>query len=273
MLKPISKRNLSLNLIAAKMALMLSCQTGALFLSNTKLSGRPPVKPAASISSPIQGPLKPFSISINANKAPLASIFIAKQPRVRVLASGTSQHSQSPTLSRPTESQDLLTGSTRTLTTIVTLAFSLSRIFINSIQKLALSVGGISILPNLNELAAIRALQGNLIHPVGPLFFAAVRDRPKGFLNTPLTVVAAGLGKWLDIYSGVLMVRVLLSWFPNIPWDRQPLSAIRDLCDPYLNLFRNIIPPVFDTLDVSPLLAFAVLGFLGSILHSTRAAV
>ncbi|KAL6144303.1 hypothetical protein ACLB2K_054998 [Fragaria x ananassa] len=104
----------------------------------------------------------------------------------------------------------------------------------------------------------------------GTLFFASISDRPSGYLNTPLTVVAAGLSKWLDIYSGVLMVRVLLSWFPNIPWDRQPLSAIRDLCDPYLNLFRNIIPPIFDTLDVSPLLAFAVLGTLGSILNNSR---
>ncbi|MCL7031336.1 hypothetical protein MKW94_016903 [Papaver nudicaule] len=67
-----------------------------------------------------------------------------------------------------------------------------------------------------------------------------------------------------------LIFTVLLSWFPNIPWDRQPLSAIRDLCDPYLNLFRNIIPPIFDTLDVSPLLAFAVLGVLGSILNNSR---
>ena len=83
------------------------------------------------------------------------------------------------------------------------------------------------------------------------MFFASIRDRPAGYLNTPLTVVAAVLSKWLDIYSGVLMVRVLLSWFPNIPWDRQPLSAIRDLCDPYLNLFRNIIPLVFDTLMVA----------------------
>ncbi|CAA6662553.1 unnamed protein product [Spirodela intermedia] len=66
------------------------------------------------------------------------------------------------------------------------------------------------------------------------------------------------------------MIRVLLSWFPNIPWHRQPLSAIRDLCDPYLNLFRNIIPPIFDALDVSPLLAFAVLGTLSSILNSSK---
>ncbi|MBA0715411.1 hypothetical protein Golax_014308 [Gossypium laxum] len=72
---------------------------------------------------------------------------------------------------------------------------------------------------------------------MGPLFFASLKDRPSGYLNTPLTV---------------------------------PLSAIRDLCDPYLNLFRNIIPPIFDTLDVSPLLAFAVLGTLGSILNNSR---
>ncbi|KAL2895635.1 YlmG-like protein 1-2 chloroplastic [Bienertia sinuspersici] len=113
-------------------------------------------------------------------------------------------------------------------------------------------------------------MKQNLLCSVGPLFFAALKDRPSGSLNTPLTVVAAGMSKWLDIYSGVLMVRVLLSWFPNIPWDRQPLSAIRDLCDPYLNLFRNIIPPIFDTLDVSPLLAFAVLGTLGSILNNSH---
>ncbi|KAJ0977938.1 hypothetical protein J5N97_013412 [Dioscorea zingiberensis] len=76
--------------------------------------------------------------------------------------------------------------------------------------------------------------------------------------------------KWLDIYNGVLIVRVLLSWFPNILWDRLPMSTIRDICDPYLNLFRNIFPPVFDLLDASPLLAFAILGTLGSILNNSH---
>ncbi|XP_062109926.1 ylmG homolog protein 1-2, chloroplastic-like [Humulus lupulus] len=154
-----------------------------------------------------------------------------------------------PTFQAPTESP--LAGSTRTLTTLCALVFAVARKFSFSIL-------------NLNS-----SLSHSLAPAAGSLFFAALRDRPSGYLNTPLTVVAAGLSKWLDIYSGVLMVRVLLSWFPNIPWDRQPLSAIRDLCDPYLNLFRNIIPPVFDTLDVSPLLAFAVLGTLGSILSSS----
>jgi uncharacterized protein YggT (Ycf19 family) len=98
------------------------------------------------------------------------------------------------------------------------------------------------------------------------LCFAAISTNS---VNTPLTVVASGMAKWLELYSGVLMVRVLLSWFPNIPWERQPLQAIRDMCDPYLNLFRNIVPPLFNALDVSPLLAFLVLGLLASILNTT----
>nr|GEX81383.1 YlmG homolog protein 1-2, chloroplastic-like [Tanacetum cinerariifolium] len=121
----------------------------------------------------------------------------------------------------------------------------------------------------MTNLAANLSIQEGFVSASGSLFFATMSGRPAR-LHTPLTVVAAGMAKWLDIYSGVLLVRVLLSWFPNIPWDRQPLSAIRDLCDPYLNLFRNIIPPVFDTLDVSPLLAFAVLGFLAGVLKNSR---
>ncbi|CAK7349435.1 unnamed protein product [Dovyalis caffra] len=245
------------------MAMMLSSQTGTIlrtpFLpSHSKLSSRLPLtSAAATLSLPSQ---KPLSLALKALKTRASQTVTTKRPAVRVRLSSQS-------IQIPAESQSQLTGSTRTLATILTLALSLSRIFVNSIQKFVLSI---YCFPNPDQLMAIRALQTNLVHSVGPLFFAALKDRPTGYLNTPLTVVAAGLAKWLDIYSGVLMVRVLLSWFPNIPWDRQPLSAIRDLCDPYLNLFRNIIPPIFDTLDVSPLLAFAVLGTLGSILNSSR---
>ncbi|CAL5210420.1 unnamed protein product [Lathyrus oleraceus] len=140
-----------------------------------------------------------------------------------------------------------LSGSTRTVTTLFGIAVLCIKAFVNILPppELCLSIGTSS----------------------SSLFFAAfVNKSTRGSLSTPLTVVAAGLKKWLDIYSGVLLVRVLLSWFPNIPWERQPLSAIRDLCDPYLSLFRNVIPPVFDTLDISPLLAFAVLGTLASLL-------
>ncbi|CAA2965085.1 ylmG homolog protein 1-2, chloroplastic-like [Olea europaea var. sylvestris] len=172
------------------------------------------------------------------------SVSVSASLRIPVIESSRDQN----------PSQDLLSGSTRTVTTLLATALTASKFLAGGILGLAVQ------------------LKAPLVYKAGPAFFAAMKDVPTGSLNTPFTVVAAGMAKWLDIYSGVLMVRVLLSWFPNIPWDRQPLSAIRDLCDPYLNLFRNIIPPIFDTLDVSPLLAFAVLGTLGSILNSSRGA-
>lgn len=218
---------------------LITSQSNLLLLRTTLLLPPPNLTPNIHThSSPLYLPLnqnpKPFSLRLTTKRNPTTLV---------VLASTTS----SPSSTIPTPQISHSSPLTKTLTTIASIA--------------------LLVLPKI-----IMGPQTHLglVSSVGPLFFAALKDRPSGYLNTPLTVVAAGLAKWLDIYSGVLMVRVLLSWFPNIPWDRQPLSAIRDLCDPYLNLFRNIIPPIFDTLDVSPLLAFAVLGTLGSILNSSR---
>ncbi|KAJ4981838.1 hypothetical protein NE237_032675 [Protea cynaroides] len=210
---------------------------------------------------------KPFSFTLNRVK-PYELRSSSSKLRVFASSAAPSIPTERSTESSPTST--LLSDSTRTVATVIAVAFSLSKLFTVVIRGISLNLKRICMSPTPEELETIQSLQKNLVCTVGPLFFAALRDRPSGYLNTPLTVVAAGMAKWLDIYSGVLMVRVLLSWFPNIPWDRQPLSAIRDLCDPYLNLFRNIIPPVFDTLDVSPLLAFAVLGSLASILNNSR---
>ncbi|GAB4844033.1 hypothetical protein Ancab_013998 [Ancistrocladus abbreviatus] len=193
------------------------------------------------------------------------------KPYLPVLKVSASTSTPSLPSNSPSSCRSLLSDSTRTVSSLLAALFSVSRLFLKAIDSVSSKIRAtMSANPTPEELAKIQTLKQTLVCSIGPLFFAALKDRPSGYLNTPLTVVASGMAKWLDIYSGVLMVRVLLSWFPNIPWDRQPLSAIRDLCDPYLNLFRNIIPPIFDTLDVSPLLAFAVLGTLGSILNNSR---
>ena len=76
-------------------------------------------------------------------------------------------------------------------------------------------------------------------------------------------VIATGLSSTLSLYTTALTVRILLTWFPNPPQViAGPLSTI---CDPYLNLFRGIIPPIGGTIDLSPILAFVVLNvFSGS---------
>ncbi len=75
----------------------------------------------------------------------------------------------------------------------------------------------------------------------------------------PLLVIS--LSKFLEYYSYILFVRLLLTWFPNIDWMQQIVSFLSPITDPYLNLFR-FIPPIGGTFDVSPILAIFALQVL-----------
>ncbi|KAK4353260.1 hypothetical protein RND71_028778 [Anisodus tanguticus] len=70
-------------------------------------------------------------------------------------------------------------------------------------------------------------------------------------------VVANGVINFLNIYNSLLVCRLVLTWFPNAP--PAIVSPLSTLCDPYLNIFRGLIPPLGGTLDLSPILAFLVL--------------
>ncbi|PIA27663.1 hypothetical protein AQUCO_07600077v1 [Aquilegia coerulea] len=75
-------------------------------------------------------------------------------------------------------------------------------------------------------------------------------------------VAANGVLNFLNIFNTVLVVRLVLTWFPNAP--PAIVSPLSTICDPYLNIFRGIIPPLGGTLDLSPILAFLVLNALTS---------
>lgn len=75
-------------------------------------------------------------------------------------------------------------------------------------------------------------------------------------------VVSNGVLNFLNIYNTLLVVRLVLTWFPNTP--PAIVSPLSTLCDPYLNIFRGVIPPLGGTLDLSPILAFLVLNALTS---------
>ena len=64
------------------------------------------------------------------------------------------------------------------------------------------------------------------------------------------------------LYYILLIVRIFLTWIPNIDWDSKPFSYLCSITDPFLNIFRGIIPPIGGALDISPILAFFALQFL-----------
>ena len=74
----------------------------------------------------------------------------------------------------------------------------------------------------------------------------------------------------VNIYLFVLFVRVLLTWFPNIDFSNPVLSGVASITDPYLNMFRGVIPPI-GGIDLSAILAFIALRVLQGLLEASSA--
>lgn len=62
-------------------------------------------------------------------------------------------------------------------------------------------------------------------------------------------------------YTIMLIVRLVGSWFPKVARSKFILF-LAFYTDPYLNIFRRVIPPIGGALDLSPLLGYMVLQFL-----------
>ena len=92
------------------------------------------------------------------------------------------------------------------------------------------------------------------------LYLAITREDVADYLDTLLLV-----------YLILIFIRILTSWIPRMPYNRYLaafLKFVSDVTDPYLNLFRRILPPVRmggAGLDLSPIVATFVLIIVGRI--------
>ena len=92
------------------------------------------------------------------------------------------------------------------------------------------------------------------------LVFAITRNDVADYLSTLITV-----------YIVVIFIRILMSWFTRIPYNRYLdifLRFVSEVTDPFLNIFRRIIPTVRigpGALDLSPIVAVLVLSIVGGI--------
>jgi uncharacterized protein YggT (Ycf19 family) len=77
--------------------------------------------------------------------------------------------------------------------------------------------------------------------------------------------VADYVSTLITVYIVLIFIRILMSWFTRIPYNRylaMVLKFVSDVTDPYLNLFRRFIPPLRiggGGLDLSPMLGIALL--------------
>lgn len=79
--------------------------------------------------------------------------------------------------------------------------------------------------------------------------------------------------KLIDVCFGVYMimlfVRIMSSWFPEYR-DHNFVRFLAFYTDPYLNIFRKIIPPL-GMFDLSPIIAFFALQILEFVAKSVVA--
>jgi YggT family protein len=92
------------------------------------------------------------------------------------------------------------------------------------------------------------------------LYLAISREDIAEYINTLVLV-----------YLVLIFIRILMSWIPRMPYNRYlaaVLKFVTDVTDPYLNIFRRILPPVRmggAGLDLSPIVATFVLIIVSSI--------
>jgi YggT family protein len=65
---------------------------------------------------------------------------------------------------------------------------------------------------------------------------------------------------FLLVYMLLIFAYILTSWvrLPYNIWVRRIADFLRDVCEPYLRLFRRVLPPL-GPLDLSPIVAILVL--------------
>lgn len=95
-------------------------------------------------------------------------------------------------------------------------------------------------------------------------------------MSDPLAVgllfdTATSVRRFVDVFIGVyvllLFVYILTSWvrLPYAPWLNRLQRFLHDVCDPYLRIFRRVLPPL-GPLDLSPMVGVITLILLNRLL-------
>lgn len=77
--------------------------------------------------------------------------------------------------------------------------------------------------------------------------------------------VASYVSALFTVYIVLIFIRILVSWIPRLPENTVLLAVVnfaRQTTDPYLNVFRRILPPVGGSglaIDLSPMIGLILL--------------
>jgi YggT family protein len=81
-----------------------------------------------------------------------------------------------------------------------------------------------------------------------------------GLLYDAVDNVASFVQVFVTVYSLLILAYIITSWvrLPYSPWLNRIQRFLYDVCDPYLRLWRRVLP-TFGPLDLSPVIGVAAL--------------
>src|SRR5258705_9717870 len=90
-----------------------------------------------------------------------------------------------------------------------------------------------------------------------------------GLLYDAIDKVAGFVQVFVPVYSLLILAYIITSWvrLPYSTWLNRIQRFLYDVCDPYLRLWRRILP-TFGALDLSPVVGVAFLYILLRVIES-----
>jgi len=73
----------------------------------------------------------------------------------------------------------------------------------------------------------------------------------------------------ISVYVLIIIAYILMSWvrLPYSPWLNRIQRFLYDVCEPYLRIFRRLLPS-FSGFDFSPIVAILALGVVDRVVNS-----
>jgi YggT family protein len=93
-----------------------------------------------------------------------------------------------------------------------------------------------------------------------------------GVLADTMDTIRSFVDVFIFVYVLLILAYILTSWIrlPYSPWLNRIQRFLYDVCEPYLRIFRRVIP-TFGPLDLSPMVGVIVLLVVQSLVDSLLA--
>jgi YggT family protein len=90
-----------------------------------------------------------------------------------------------------------------------------------------------------------------------------------GLLYDAIDSAQSFLSVFIYVYTLLILAYIITAWvrLPYSPWLNRIQRFLYDVCEPYLRLFRRILP-TFGPLDLSPVVGVLFLVILGRVVNA-----